>query len=193
MFLLLRCRGRIAVFSIRVLRDERICVVAEQRPDCSEEESFQWMSRVLQAVDSIHNVGLYCLALVPHNHLPKTPLGGIHLSETKKKFLEGCLHPVNVLMCPHTCVTNLPKPREVHSDVGPASVIVGNLVQGNRLAAASGRDIGEITRFVSCLRQKLKESHCTDLGRDQEPKIQCNVLLSKEPPNSRLDCRRSGG
>ena len=54
-------RGRIAVFSIKVrthssvgnfihkkqqfnlkvLRDERICVVAEQRPDCSEEESFQ--------------------------------------------------------------------------------------------------------------------------------------------------------
>ena len=45
------------MFSIRVLRDERICVVAEQRPDCSEEESFQWMSRVLQAVDSIHQVG----------------------------------------------------------------------------------------------------------------------------------------
>ena len=58
------------------------------------------------------------------------------------RFLEGSLHPVNVLMCPHTCVTNLPKPREVHSDVGPASVIVGNLVQGNRLAAAAGRDIG---------------------------------------------------
>ncbi|CAB4061952.1 Disco-interacting protein 2 homolog C,Disco-interacting protein 2,Disco-interacting protein 2 homolog A,Disco-interacting protein 2 homolog B-A,Disco-interacting protein 2 homolog B [Lepeophtheirus salmonis] len=135
-------RGRIAVFSIRVLRDERICVVAEQRPDCSEEESFQWMSRVLQAVDSIHQVGLYCLALVPHNHLPKTPLGGIHLSETKKRFIVGSLHPANVLMCPHTCVTNLPKPREVHSDVGPASVIVGNLVQGNRLAAAQGRDIG---------------------------------------------------
>ena len=100
-------RGRIAVFSIRVLRDERICVVAEQRPDCSEEESFQWMSRVLQvglqsfvsvfvifmlqAVDSIHSVGLYCLALVPHNHLPKTPLGGIHLSETKKRFVMASL------------------------------------------------------------------------------------------------------
>ncbi|XP_063925888.1 disco-interacting protein 2 isoform X3 [Zophobas morio] len=138
-------RGRIAVFSIRVLRDERICVIAEQRPDCSEEE---WMSRVLQAVDSIHQVGIYCLALVPPNFLPKTPLGGIHLSETKKRFMEGALHPANVLMCPHTCVTNLPKPREVHSatdcvsDVGPASVIVGNLVQGNRLASAQGRDIG---------------------------------------------------
>ena len=105
-------RGRIAVFSIKVLRDERICVVAEQRPECSEEESFQWMSRVLQAVDSIHQVGLYCLALVPHNQLPKTPLGGIHLSETRRRFIDGCLHPANVLMCPHTCVTNLPKPRE---------------------------------------------------------------------------------
>ncbi|XP_065163963.1 disco-interacting protein 2 isoform X5 [Atheta coriaria] len=141
-------RGRIAVFSHRVLRDERICVIAEQRPDCSEEESFQWMSRVIQAVDSIHQVGIYCLALVPPNYLPKTPLGGIHLSETKRRYLEGTLHPANVLLCPHTCVTNLPKPREVHSatdcvsDVGPASVIVGNLVQGNRLASAQGRDMG---------------------------------------------------
>ncbi|XP_037031686.1 disco-interacting protein 2 isoform X13 [Bradysia coprophila] len=137
-------RGRIAVFSIKVLRDERVCVIAEQRPDCSEEESFQWMSRVLQAVDSIHQVGIYCLALVPPNHLPKTPLGGIHLCEARRRFLEGSLHPANVLMCPHTCVTNLPKPREIHQDtsVGPASVMVGNLVQGNRLAVAHGRDIG---------------------------------------------------
>ncbi|XP_021710039.1 disco-interacting protein 2 isoform X5 [Aedes aegypti] len=161
-------RGRIAVFSIKVLRDERVCVIAEQRPDCSEEESFQWMSRVLQAVDSIHQVGIYCLALVPPNHLPKTPLGGIHLTEARRRFLEGSLHPANVLMCPHTCVTNLPKPRELHhgsiqqlqisgttpssstsintagtdASVGPASVMVGNLVQGNRLASAQGRDIG---------------------------------------------------
>ncbi|GIY21701.1 disco-interacting protein 2 homolog C [Caerostris extrusa] len=105
-------RGRIAVFSVKVLRDERICVIAEQRPDCAEEESFQWMSRVLQAVDSIHQVGIYCLALVSPNCLPKTPLGGIHLSETKQ--------------------------------VGPASVMVGNMVQGVRLASAQGRDIGVI-------------------------------------------------
>ncbi|KRF97799.1 uncharacterized protein Dwil_GK17656, isoform B [Drosophila willistoni] len=137
-------RGRIAVFSIKVLRDERVCVIAEQRPDCSEEESFHWMSRVLQAVDSIHQVGIYCLALVPPNHLPKTPLGGIHLCEARRRFLEGSLHPANVLMCPHTCVTNLPKPRELHQDtgVGPASVMVGNLVQGNRLAVAHGREVG---------------------------------------------------
>lgn len=66
----------------------------------------------LKAIDGIHQVGVYCLALVPANTLPKTPLGGIHLSETKQCFLEGSLHPCNVLMCPHTCVINLPKPRQ---------------------------------------------------------------------------------
>lgn len=58
--------------------------------------------------------------------------------------MEGTLHPANVLMCPHTCVTNLPKPREVHSEIGPASVMVGNIVQGVRLAIAQGRDIGSL-------------------------------------------------
>uniref|UniRef100_A0A8D0AQM1 Disco interacting C n=1 Tax=Sander lucioperca TaxID=283035 RepID=A0A8D0AQM1_SANLU len=137
-------RGRIAVFSITVLHDERIVVVAEQRPDSTEEDSFQWMSRVLQAIDGIHQVGVYCLALVPSNTLPKTPLGGIHLSETKQLFLEGALHPCNVLMCPHTCVTNLPKPRQKQPEIGPASVMVGNLVSGKRIAQASGRDLAQI-------------------------------------------------
>uniref|UniRef100_A0A8D3CJI8 DMAP1-binding domain-containing protein n=1 Tax=Scophthalmus maximus TaxID=52904 RepID=A0A8D3CJI8_SCOMX len=137
-------RGRIAVFSVSVLHDERIVVVAEQRPDASEEDSFQWMSRVLQAIDSIHQVGVYCLALVPANTLPKAPLGGIHISETKQRFLEGALHPCNVLMCPHTCVTNLPKPRQKQPEVGPASMIVGNLVAGKRIAQACGRDVAQL-------------------------------------------------
>ncbi|KAG7256623.1 hypothetical protein CRUP_001651 [Coryphaenoides rupestris] len=157
-------RGRIAVFSVTVLHDERIVVVAEQRPDASEEDSFQWMSRVLQAIDSIHQVGVYCLALVPANTLPKAPLGsihvsetkqrflegcppllgGIHVSETKQRFLEGCLHPCNVLLCPHTCVTNLPKPRQKQPEVGPASMIVGNLVAGKRIAQACGRDLSQL-------------------------------------------------
>ncbi|XP_008572186.1 PREDICTED: disco-interacting protein 2 homolog A [Galeopterus variegatus] len=137
-------RGRIAVFSVTVLHDDRIVLVAEQRPDASEEDSFQWMSRVLQAVDSIHQVGVYCLALVPANTLPKAPLGGIHISETKQRFLEGMLHPCNVLMCPHTCVTNLPKPRQKQPEVGPASMIVGNLVAGKRIAQASGRELAHL-------------------------------------------------
>ncbi|XP_075463497.1 disco-interacting protein 2 homolog A isoform X3 [Ascaphus truei] len=137
-------RGRIAVFSVSVLHDERIVLVAEQRPDSSEEDSFQWMSRVLQAIDSIHQVGVYCLALVPANTLPKAPLGGIHISETKQRFMEGSLHPCNVLMCPHTCVTNLPKPRQKQPDVGPASMIVGNLVAGKRIAQACGRDVSQL-------------------------------------------------
>lgn len=47
-------------------------------------------------------------------------------------------------MCPHTCVTNLPKPREHHPDVTPSAVHVGNIVQGIRLAWAQGRDIGNV-------------------------------------------------
>lgn len=89
-------------------------------------------------------MGVYCLALVPANTLPKAPLGGIHISETKQRFLEGALHPCNVLMCPHTCVTNLPKPRQKQPDVGPASMIVGNLVAGKRIAQASGRDVTQL-------------------------------------------------
>ncbi len=44
-------RARVVIFSIRVLRDERIIIVA------------------------IHQVGVYCLALCPANTLPKV----IHL------------------------------------------------------------------------------------------------------------------
>ena len=46
--------SRIAVFSITVLHDERVVVVAEQRPDSTEEDSFQWMSRVLQVHTQAH-------------------------------------------------------------------------------------------------------------------------------------------
>lgn len=132
-------RGRIAVLSIKILRDERICVFAEQRPECTEDESFQWMSKVLQAIDCIHHVGIYCLALVNPNQLPKTPSGSIHISEVRRRFMEGTMHPSNVLMCPHSTVNNLPKERQLtHADVGPASIMVGNIVQGVNLAVASG-------------------------------------------------------
>lgn len=135
-------RGRIAVFSIKILRDERICVIAEQRPECTEDESFQWMSRVLQAIDCIHHVGIYCLALVNPNQLPKTPSGWIHLSEVRKRFLDGTLNPANVLMCPHSTVTNLPQERQItNADVGPASIMVGKIVQGVDLAVAKGPNL----------------------------------------------------
>lgn len=47
---------RIAVFSVTVFYDERVVIVAEQRPDASEEDSFQWMSRVLQVIVEQHFV-----------------------------------------------------------------------------------------------------------------------------------------
>ena len=138
------------------------------------------MSRVLQAVDSIHTVGLYCLALVPHNHLPKTPLGGIHLSETKKRFLEGTLHPVNVLMCPHTCVTNLPKPREIHTDVGPASVIVGNLVQVKKYSSTNHYKL-----FLIVVQMFLYEKWSTNTFSINKFVCGSSILLAAVPLVSR--------
>ncbi|KAF3857813.1 hypothetical protein F7725_011014 [Dissostichus mawsoni] len=99
-------RGRIAVFSITVLHDERIVVVAEQRPDSTEEDSFQWMSRVLQAIDGITRWGCTAWLWFP----PTLCL----------KLLWG------------------------HPPIGPASVMVGNLVSGKRIAQASGRDLVQI-------------------------------------------------
>lgn len=134
-------RGRIAVFSIKVLKDERLVIIVEQKPDAIEEECFKWMSSVIQAVDGIHGVGVYCLSLLAPNGLPKTPLGGVHLSETISRYLEGVLRPSNILMCPHQCVTNLPKPRQRHKDIGAASLLQGQVVTGVRLAEASGRTL----------------------------------------------------
>uniref|UniRef100_A0A915E6R1 AMP-dependent synthetase/ligase domain-containing protein n=1 Tax=Ditylenchus dipsaci TaxID=166011 RepID=A0A915E6R1_9BILA len=131
-------RGRIAIFSVRVLRDERICVVAEQKPDLTEEEAFNWMVRVLQAIDSIHQVGIYCLALVAPNQLPKTPLGGIHVTETRQRFLDGHLHPATL--------------EQQSIEVGPAAIYVGNIVQGVRIAAAQGRELTSL--LIDILRQR---------------------------------------
>lgn len=191
-------RGRIAVFSVSVLKDERIIIIAEQRPDCTEEESFQWMSRVLQAVDSIHQVGVYCLALVPPNYLPKTPLGGIHLPETKKKFLEGSLHPANVLMCPHTCVTNLPKPREHRPDhlppsaipyVTPSAVHVGNIVQGARMAQAQGRELGSSEEESDTARKHMFLTEILRWRSQTTPDhIVFTLLNSKVQPQIQMSC-----
>ncbi|KAL3119205.1 hypothetical protein niasHT_003492 [Heterodera trifolii] len=155
-------RGRIAVFSVSVLRDERVCIVCEQRAEISEEEAFNWMVRVLQACESIHQLGIYCLALVPPNHLPKTSLGGIYVTETRRRFLDGCLHPSTLLMCPQNCVLNLPKAREPPAEVGPAAMFVGNIVQGVRIAGAQGKELpssaNECVNFAEILRYRAQHS-----------------------------------
>ncbi|CEF68538.1 Disco-interacting protein 2 homolog C [Strongyloides ratti] len=177
-------RGRIAVFSINVLRDERICIVAEQKPDVQEEEAFNWITKVLQAVDNIHQVGIYCLALVPANHLPKTPLGGIHVSETRQRFLDCTLHPTTLLMCPHNCVLNLPKPREPQqSEVGPAAMFVGNIVQGVRIAGAQGRELQHSSDDNKLLIDILK-----DLATTSPDHILYTLINSKGIEVESLSC-----
>ncbi len=85
----------------------------------------------------------------------------IHVQETRRRLLEGNLHPCSyvtrrmccieklfsyfsrVLMCPHSCILNLPKPREHHPEreVGPGAILAGTIIQGMRLAEAKGADM----------------------------------------------------
>lgn len=54
------------------------------------------------------------------------------------------------------------------ADVGPASVMVGNIVQGNRLASAQGRDMGVLDED-SDNAKKVCES-------DQKYTVPCKIL-----------------
>jgi acyl-CoA synthetase (AMP-forming)/AMP-acid ligase II len=132
-------RGRITVFSISVLRDERVVVVAEQRPTCTDEEAFSWMNNVVPAVESIHGLNLYGIVLVHPNKLPRGSNGVVHVQETKSRFIDGTLHPVNLLMCPHQCITNLPLPKP-HTTVKGAAQLMGDMVTG-RVAETKGQSL----------------------------------------------------
>lgn len=48
MFILVIFCSRIAVFSFSLLKDERLVVVAEQKPDSPEDLCNKWMTNVLQ-------------------------------------------------------------------------------------------------------------------------------------------------
>lgn len=99
------------MFSVPVLREERVVVIGEQKPNCTDEEAFTWMNSVVPAVESIHGVNLYGIALVGNGQLPRGAGGMVQVHEARQRFIEGSLHPVNMLMCPYQCVTNLPVPK----------------------------------------------------------------------------------
>ncbi|CAH8487654.1 unnamed protein product [Schistosoma curassoni] len=171
-------RGRIAVFSVDLLKDERLVIVAELRQGYSDEAAFTWMSLVLQAVDSIHQVSVYCLALVHQNTLPKTPFGGINCHSVKRLFSEGHLHPTALLLCPHSAIQNLPQPRQLRpSLVGPSAMMVGQVVQGVRLAEARGRPLGS-----------SPSSNITSGSPDNEFQLLTEILIHRanHTPDDRL-------
>ncbi|PIK60976.1 putative disco-interacting protein 2-like C [Apostichopus japonicus] len=153
-------RGRIAVFSIKVLRDERVVVIAEQRPEASEEECFQWMSRVLQAIDSIHQLGVYCLCLVNPNSLPKKVGRVVSVWEKESKLYSFVGHLLVAstyqipnrdswkVVCTPPMSSCVPTPVSLTCQAPyqtvrcrAASIMMGNLVAA-RGSRAAGRDIG---------------------------------------------------
>lgn len=65
------------------------------------------------------------------------------MHEVRRLFSEGQLHPVMLLLCPHSAIQNLPQPRTNQSAslVGPSAMMVGQVIQGARMAEAHGRII----------------------------------------------------
>ena len=72
-----------------MLRDERVVVVAEQKPNCTDEEAHTWMNSVVPAVESIHGVNLYGLVLVASGRLPRGANGLVQVYETRQNFIKG--------------------------------------------------------------------------------------------------------
>ncbi len=51
--------------------EERVVVVGEQKPNCTDEEASTWMNSFVPAVESIHGVNLYGIVLVGNGQLPR--------------------------------------------------------------------------------------------------------------------------
>ena len=65
----------------------------------------------------------------------------IQIHETRQRFLDGNLHPVNILVCPDQCITNLPVPKTHSATVSGAALMIGDLVTG-RSAENIGVGVG---------------------------------------------------
>ncbi|KAL5259725.1 hypothetical protein ACHWQZ_G009983 [Mnemiopsis leidyi] len=129
-------RLRVAIFAVPLLREERIVVVAEQSNNFTDEQSFQWMSHVQQAIESIHQVVVYGILLVAPSGLPKHSDGSLNIKETRDKFMKGQLNPSNILMFPYRCITNLPKPKNLN-DL-PVNMHMGMAIKSGRPVEAAG-------------------------------------------------------
>lgn len=213
-------RGRIAVFSTRVLRDERICVIAEQRPECSEEE-VGWLNEKFavvinkfslnrvssgcpvcyklwtQYIKSGSIVWPSCRRIICPRHLWVVSTCPRRSADSWKGL---CIQPTSSSV-PIPVSLIYPSPGRfiqasfrtstlsqvtlnlITVDIGPASVIVGNLVQGNRLASAQGRDMGLVDeesdsgRKVSKGFDKLKGILITISSTSLFPRF-CDGVLS---------------
>ncbi|KFO33492.1 Disco-interacting protein 2 like protein B [Fukomys damarensis] len=169
-------RGRIAVFSVSVFYDERIVVVAEQRPDASEEDSFQWMSRVLQ-------FGLQTEAF-----------GKILVLSANSAW--GDEHDCGHLSHTNTNMTIFSKIVEqiqfVNQGVGPASVMVGNLVAGKRIAQAAGRDLGQIEENDLVRKHQFLAEILQWRAQATPDHVLFMLLNAKSPVVSLLSCEHLG-
>ncbi|KAL7672937.1 hypothetical protein ACOME3_007813 [Neoechinorhynchus agilis] len=95
-----------------VVDRERLVIVAELNKELgccqSDQCSFAWMNYALRTLESSHYVCAYCIVLVAPNRIPLDQSGTVDRFMTQNLFLSGRLNPLNVLVCPHLCLADLP-------------------------------------------------------------------------------------
>ena len=124
------------MFSVPVLKDERVIAIAEVRDDAEEDIAFKWMNTVVSAVETIHGISLYGVMLVASNSLPKIR-GSVYIPETRTKYLDGSLKLEHLLMCPHQCITNIPVLTKPSDRTGPG-IAIGELMRGGNCTQLQG-------------------------------------------------------
>lgn len=101
-----------SLFTVKVLRLDRLVVVAEVRTSKADiSETQQWMGKLVEYVHRTNNVWLYALVLVPEGSLPKLASGLPDSFQSKRRFLDGTLSVHHIYMALEECIHNLPQQR----------------------------------------------------------------------------------
>ena len=123
-------QSRVAVFALPCLQLQRLCIIAEEKPDSYDEEIYVWMNKVMAVVNNRHHESVFMIATVHPGSLPRHADGKIDIHEVSARLEKGTLHPSHVICCPHSAIHDLPRSKDRMLGMGPNSIMQGFVVAG---------------------------------------------------------------
>ena len=123
-------QSRVAVFALPCLQLQRLCIIAEEKPDSYDEEIYHWMNKVMAVVNNRHHESVFMIATVHPGSLPRHADGKIDIHEVSARLQKGTLHPSHVICCPHSAIHDLPRSKDRMLGMGPNSIMQGFVVAG---------------------------------------------------------------
>ena len=123
-------QSRVTVFALPCLQLQRLCIIAEEKPDSYDEEIYVWMNKVMAVVNNRHHESVFMIATVHPGSLPRHADGKIDIHEVSARLEKGTLHPSHVICCPHSAIHDLPRSKDRMLGMGPNSIMQGFVVAG---------------------------------------------------------------